>query len=182
MKDRKKTEAAEPEAPQAQGDDLQERVAELEGALKAKEEEAAANWERYLRERADLENQRKRFQKEKEDLLKYGNETLLTEILPAVDNLERALEHAGEGCDDSVTAGVRMTLSMLLSSLKKFGVSPIESAKGTAFDPTFHQAMAQVETAEVGPNAIVQEFQKGYMLNDRLLRPAMVSVAVAPKG
>lgn len=155
----------------------EERIARLEESLKAKEAEAAANWDKFVRERADLENVRKRFQKEKEDLLKYGHETLLLEILPAVDNLERALSHVSEeNCASAINEGVKLTLSMLVSSLKKFGVTPIEAA-GTPFNPDFHQAMTQVESDEHEPNNVVQEFQKGYMLNDRLLRPAMVSVA-----
>jgi len=155
---------------------------DLETALEEKTAEAAANWDKFLRERADLENLRKRFQKEKEDLLKYGNESLLLEILPVVDNLERALSHAsGEECSSAINEGVRMTLSMLLSSLKKFGVAPV-AAEGEPFDPAFHQAVGQVESAEVEPNRVVNEFQKGYLLNDRLLRPAMVTVTVAPKA
>jgi molecular chaperone GrpE len=158
-----------------------EGVTDLEKALEEKSAEAAANWDKFLRERADLENLRKRFQKEKEDLLKYGNENLVVEILPVVDNLERALSHvSGEECSSAVNEGVRMTLSMLMSSLKKFGVTPLTSA-GEPFDPNFHQAVGQVESADVEPNRVVQEFQKGYMLNDRLLRPAMVTVSVAPK-
>lgn len=155
-------------------------IVRLEAALAEKETEAKTNWDKFLRERADLENLRKRFQKEKEDLFKYGNENLIQEILPSVDNLERALEHAGDDNASAILEGVKMTLTMLLSALKKYGATPIE-AKGAIFDPGFHQAMAQVETADQEPNTVVQEFQKGYMLNDRLLRPAMVTVATAPK-
>ena len=151
----------------------------LEAALAEKETEAKANWDKFLRERADLENLRKRFQKEKEDLFKYGNENLIQEILPSVDNLERAMEHAGDDNGAAIIEGVKMTLSMLLASLKKFGVTSIET-KGAVVNSAFHQAMAQVETADQEPNTIVQEFQKGYLLNDRLLRPAMVTVAKKP--
>ena len=155
-------------------------LSKLEAALAEKEVEANANWDKFLRERADLENLRKRFQKEKEDLFKYGNENLIQEILPSVDNLERALEHATDDiCTSSINEGVRMTLNMLMASLKKFGVTPIET-KGAVFDSAFHQAMAQVETSDQEPNTVVQEFQKGYLLNDRLLRPAMVTVAKKP--
>jgi molecular chaperone GrpE len=171
-----------PVAPAEEAGIEQDPIKRLEAALAAKETEAAVNWDKFLRERADLENLRKRFQKEKEDLFKYGNENLIQEILPSVDNLERALEHAT--ADNSATAineGVQMTLNMLRAALKKFGVTPIET-KGAPFDSAFHQAMAQVETADQEPNTIVQEFQKGYMLNDRLLRPAMVTVATAPKA
>ncbi|NMC73198.1 MAG: nucleotide exchange factor GrpE, partial [Geobacteraceae bacterium] len=152
----------------------------LEEALAAKEAEAAANWDKYLRERADLENYRRRVQKDKEDLMKYGNECLLLEILPVLDNMERALSHASEESLSAVIEGVSLTRSMLLSVLKKFGVEPVE-AKGAVFDPAFHQAMCQIESADAEPNTVIEEFQKGYLLNDRLLRPAMVSVAAAPK-
>jgi molecular chaperone GrpE len=161
--------------------DPAERILQLEEALAAKEAEVAANWDKYLRERADLENYRRRVQKEKEDLMKYGNECLLAEILPVLDNMERALDHASEESLSAIIEGVNLTRSMLLSVLKKFGVEPIE-AKGASFDSAFHQAMCQVESNDVAPNSIIEEYQKGYLLNDRLLRPAMVSVAAAKKS
>jgi len=159
----------------------EERIKELEEALAAKGLEAAGNWDKYLRERADLENYRKRVQKEKEEILKYGNESFILEILPALDNLERAISHASDEAASAVIEGVKLTSSMLLSTLKKFGVTPLETPAGTPFDPAFHQAMGQVESADQEPNTVVSEFQKGYLLNDRLIRPAMVTVAVAPK-
>ena len=168
--------AAEPveaEETAAAGD---ERLKQLEESLAAKEVEAAANWDKFVRERADLENYRRRVQKEKEELLKYGNEALILEILPVLDNMERALAHSDEESQNAVVEGVRMTHTMLLGALKKFGVSPIDTGRGTAFDPAFHQAMCQVESDDLPPNVVVEEFQKGYLLNERLLRPAMVSV------
>lgn len=168
-------------AEEAAAADPAERLRRLEEALAAKEAEAAANWDKYLRERADLENYRRRVQKDKEDLMKYGNECLLLEILPVLDNMERALSHASEESLSAVIEGVSLTRSMLLSVLKKFGVEPVE-AKGAVFDPAFHQAMCQIESADAEPNTVIEEFQKGYLLNDRLLRPAMVSVAAAPKN
>lgn len=161
--------------------DPAERIQQLEEALALKEAEAAANWDKYLRERADLENYRRRVQKEKEDLMKYGNECLLSEILPVLDNMERALDHASEESLSAIIEGVNLTRSMLLSVLKKFGVEPIET-KGATFDSAFHQAMCQVESIDVAPNCVIEEFQKGYLLNDRLLRPAMVSVAASAKN
>jgi len=159
----------------------EERIRQLQDALAAKEAEAAANWDKYLRERADLENFRRRAQKDKEDLMKYGNECLLLEILPVMDNMERALSHASEESLAAVIEGINLTRAMLLGVLKKFGVEPVET-KGAAFDPAYHQAMFRIESADVAPNTIVEEFQKGYLLNERLLRPAMVSVAGAPKS
>ncbi|GFE57045.1 nucleotide exchange factor GrpE [Geobacter sp. AOG1] len=155
---------------------VDERLKQLEEALATKEAEAAANWDKFVRERADLENYRRRVQKEKEELLKYGNEALLLEILPVLDNMERALAHSGEESQNAVIEGVRMTHAMLLGALKKFGVSPIETGRGTVFDPAFHQAMCQVESDDLPANMVVEELQKGYLLNERLLRPAMVSV------
>jgi molecular chaperone GrpE len=152
----------------------------LEEKLTAKEKEASENWDRFLRERADLENYRKRVNREKEELLNYGNKSLIEEILPIIDNLERALAHASEDGLVALVEGIRMTHSMLLGSLKKFGVSPLEAA-GSPFDPAFHQAMAQVPTDEHAPNTVIEEYQKGYTLKERLLRPAMVTVSTPAK-
>ncbi|NJD91175.1 MAG: nucleotide exchange factor GrpE, partial [Geobacter sp.] len=149
---------------------------ELAAKLAAKEVEAAANWDKFLRERADLENYRKRVQKEKEEILKYGNESLITEILPAVDNMERALDHIDQESSDPIIVGIRMTLDMLTAALKKFGVVPIITEKGGEFDSALHQAMAQVES-DLPANSIAEVLQKGYTLNERLLRPAMVMVS-----
>lgn len=159
----------------------EDRIAQLEAALVAKEQEARENWDKLLRERADLENYKKRVSREKEELLNYGVKSLIEEILPVVDNLERALEHASEDGLPALVEGVRMTHGLLLTALKKYGVSAVEGSNGTPFDSAYHQAMSQVETADQAPNTIVQEFQKGYLLKERLLRPAMVSVACAPK-
>ncbi|MEI6704979.1 MAG: nucleotide exchange factor GrpE [Deltaproteobacteria bacterium] len=152
----------------------------LEEQLEAKSKEASENWDRFLRERADMENYRKRVNREKEELLNYGNKSLIEEILPIIDNLERALAHASEDGLAALVEGIRMTHGMLLSSLKKFGVSPLEAA-GSTFDPAFHQAMAQVPTDEHAPNTVIEEYQKGYMLKERLLRPAMVTVSTPSK-
>lgn len=157
-----------------------DRIKQLEEELARKDAEAAANWDKFVRERADLENFRKRAQRDKEDLLKYGNESLLQEILPVIDNMERALAHASEESMAAVIQGIELTLSMLQAAAKKFGVIPVE-AKGKMFDPAYHQAMTQVQSEEFAPNTVVEEFQKGYMLNDRLLRPALVSVSAGPK-
>jgi molecular chaperone GrpE len=172
--------AAAPAGEQAS--ETNERIKQLEEALAAKEAEAAANWDKFVRERADLENYRKRVQKEKEELLKYGNESLILEILPILDNMERALAHASEESQEGVVEGVRLTHGMLLATLKKFGVVPLEVDRGAAFDPALHHAVHQVESDELPPNTVSEVFQKGYLLNDRLLRAAMVVVAVSPKN
>jgi molecular chaperone GrpE len=157
------------------------RIHQLEEQLAAKEKECRENWDRFLRERADLENFRKRASREKEELLNYCTKSLIEEILPVVDSLERALGHVSEEGDSAVVEGIRMTHGMLVAALRKFGVTAVETA-AAPFDPAFHQAMSQVPTDQYPPNTVVQEFQKGYLLKDRLLRPAMVSVSAAPKG
>jgi molecular chaperone GrpE len=171
------TEATEETAPAAGAGDA---GVSIEEQLAAREKEARDNWDRFVRERADLENYRKRVNREKEELLNYGNKSLIEEILPIVDNLERALAHASEDGQAAVVEGIRMTHGMLIAALKKFGVTPVE-AVGAAFDPCFHQAMAQVPTDEHPPNTVVEEYQKGYLLKERLLRPAMVTVAAPAK-
>jgi len=165
------------ESPAAEGVEGADRIQELEELLAAKEAEAAANWDKFVRERADLENYRKRTQREKEELIKYGNETLIMEILPAVDNMERALDHLDPDNQDPVVVGIRMTLDMLVGALKKFGVTPVEAEKGGVFDSALHQAMGQIESSDYPAGSIAEVFQKGYLLNERLLRPAMVMVA-----
>lgn len=150
--------------------------------LAAARAEAQQKQELYLRAMAEMDNLRKRQQREKEDLTKFCNENILREILPVIDNLERAVEHAGEQAEVSgLLEGVEMTLNQFKSVLKKFGVEAI-NAKGERFNPDHHQAMGQLETRDVEANHVVQELQKGYILNSRLLRPAMVMVAKTPQN
>lgn len=187
MEPKDSEETAEPETAETvigeestPGADAPEAGMSLEEQLAAKEKEARENWDRFLRERADLENYRKRVGREKEELLNYGNKSLLEEILPVIDSLERALAHASDDGMGAVVEGIRMTHAMLLAVLKKFNVTPIE-AVGAPFDSAYHQAMAQVPTDQHETNTVVEEFQKGYMLKERLLRPSMVTVAAALK-
>jgi len=129
---------------------------------------------------ADFENYKKRAARDKEDWTKFANEDLLRTILPFIDNLERAVNHAQKVADTGVLIeGVRLTIQQILQSLNKFGLSSFQSV-GKPFDPTVHEAMLVVETDKHEPNQVVEEFQKGYLLNDRLLRPATVSVAAPP--
>ena len=153
----------------------------LEEQLAASRAEAEKNWDLYLRERADLENFRRRAQREKEDLSRFANENIIKEIIPVVDNLERAVAHARQesGDTEGLLQGVEMTLSMFAKALDKFGVTPF-NAIGDPFDPARHEAMGQLESAEHAPNTVVHEMQKGYLLSNRLLRPALVMLAKAP--
>ena len=161
-------------------EDRKEKEKGIEGLKKRLEEtekEAKDHYERLLRVAADFDNYKKRAAKEKEEWMKFANEDLLKAILPFIDNLERAVNHAEKVKDTGVMIeGVRLTVQQLLQILNKFGVSPIESI-GKPFDPTFHEAMLMVETDQHEPNQVVEEFQKGYLLNDRLLRPETVSVS-----
>ncbi len=153
----------------------------LEEQLAAAREEVQKNWDLYLRQRADMENLRKRAKKEKEDMARFGNENIIREIVPVLDNLERAVEHAKQenSGGETLLQGVEMTLNMFTKGLEKFGVKPFDSI-GETFDPSRHEAMGQLESADQEPNTVLQEMQKGYLLNDRLLRPALVMVAKAP--
>lgn len=162
-------------------EEIEKEMEELKIKLEEKEKEAKENYERMLRVAADLENYKKRALREKEEWEKFANEDLIKAILPFVDNLERAVNHAEKVEDANVLIeGVRLTLQQLHQTLNKFGVSPIESV-GKPFDPTIHEALLVVETDQHEPNQVLEEFQKGYFLNDRLIRPATVSVAKLPK-
>ncbi|PTL82909.1 nucleotide exchange factor GrpE [Vitiosangium sp. GDMCC 1.1324] len=136
--------------------------------------------ERALRATADLENFKKRAQKEKEEVQKFGSERLLKDFLPVVDNLDRALEAAQKSADfDSLRTGVEMTRKLFDTAFSKHGVKGF-SAAGQPFDPRLHEAMQQVESAAVPAGHVLYEAVRGYMLNERLMRPALVVVARAP--
>jgi molecular chaperone GrpE len=148
-------------------------LTELEEAKK----EALENYDRYLRISAEFDNYKKRVQKDRADLLNYGNERLIKELLPIVDSMERALNHVSNAEDsDAFVEGLKLIYEQLLVSLKKHGVESIESI-GQEFDPNFHEAMMKVESDTLDDNKVVEEFEKGYLLNGRLLRPSKVSIA-----
>ncbi len=156
-------------------------LAELKAALAVAEDKAAKNWDSYLRGVAELENQRKRGQRDLENALKYGAEKLLSDLLPVKDGLEMAIASLGDKPEAAaLRTGVDMTLKLLESALERQGVSEVSPAKGEAFDPEWHEAMATQESAEVPADRVLATVQKGYKLNGRLLRPARVLVARAP--
>ncbi len=132
--------------------------------------------DQYLRSRADFENFRKRVEKEKAEFYRYALADTLRDILPVLDNFERALEHEG---DADFKTGIEMIYKQLSDALTRAGLKPIDPA-GEPFDPSFHEAIARYETTEVDPHKVVDVLQKGYLLHDRLLRPALVRVSVAP--
>jgi len=149
------------------------------------EEEAKANYDRFLRVSAEFENYKKRSAREIEDFRKYANESLLKDLLPVIDNLERALSsmEADSAGTSTLGEGVKLTHKDILKVLERYGATPVE-AMGAEFDPCRHQALMMDESGQHPPNTVVKELQKGYMLKDRLLRPALVAVSAvtAPKG
>jgi molecular chaperone GrpE len=169
-------------------DDIQEQdtvaiQADVEEQLAAARADAEEYRDRMLRMAAELDNYKKRAAREQDELRKYATEGLIRQLLEVVDNLERAIASASAGNenDRSVVNGVAMTLTEIMKILEKHHVSPI-TALGEPFDPAFHQAMSQEEREDQPPNTVVQEYQKGYLIHDRLLRPAMVVVSKAPHG
>ena len=159
----------------------EKEVGELKKKLEEKEKEIKEHHDRLLRLAADFENYKKRAAKDKENWTKFANEDVIRAILPLIDNLERAVDHAQKVADTGVLIeGVRLTLQQILQTLNRFGLSSFQSV-GKPFDPTVHEAMLVVETDQHDPNQVVEEFQKGYLLNERLLRPATVSVSKSPE-
>ena len=137
---------------------------------------ADTNMDSYLRSQAEMENMKKRFQKDKQDLIKYGNETLTKQLLPVADNLEKALDHSeDENSIEALREGVDLTLKGLMNVLEKAGVEVVE-AVGAPFDPNFHEAVSEQADGRAAPGTVLKELQKGYLLNQRLIRPAMVIV------
>jgi len=159
------------ESDTADVDDLRRQIAE-------KTAEAAEHYDRFLRERAELENFKKRMQRDRAEALRFACEPLLRELLPIIDNLERALEHGAQS-GESLVEGVRLVHKGLLDALSRNGAQRIE-ALGQPFDPARHQAIATAATTECEPNVVVAQHHTGYLLHDRLLRPAMVTVSTRP--
>lgn len=158
----------------------EEEIKRLTSELVIRTKEAEDNHGRFLRACADLENYKKRAEKEKVESISFANESLISEILPVLDNFERALSHAKEENLESLTKGVRLIIEQMYPVLKKFGLQEIK-AVGERFDPAVHHAISQEDTTQAEPETVVREFQKGYYLKGRLLRPAMVAVAKAPE-
>jgi molecular chaperone GrpE len=157
---------------------LQEaELEELRAKLEAKDKESVENKELYLRSRADLENYKVRAAKERAELMRHANDKIIGEFLSILDNMERALEHSETSNDvESLAKGVQLIHDNMISQLATMGLKPVE-AVGAQFDPNVHEAISHEEDANNKPGTVIREFKKGYFLNDRLLRPATVSVA-----
>jgi molecular chaperone GrpE len=158
-------------------------IEELTKKLEDAEKRADDYYDRLLRASAEFENYKKRISREMRDTIKYANEQIIKEMLVIVDNLERAIDAvpAAEKEGNPLLQGVHLTLNELLKQLEGHAVIPIQSL-GEVFDPTFHQAMLQEEVDDKPPNTVIREMQKGYMIHDRLLRPALVGVSKASKN
>ncbi|MGH7236120.1 MAG: nucleotide exchange factor GrpE [Nitrospiraceae bacterium] len=153
---------------------------EVEQALAAKDEEAKALQDKYLRLAAEFENFKRLTQRDQREYYRFANESLLKELLPIIDNLERAIRSSKERPgNDGLIQGVELVLKQCLETLAKFGVRPMNSV-GEPFDPSRHQAVAHVESEDASGKIVVEEYQRGYLLHDRILRAAMVAVADVP--
>lgn len=168
------TDALEQEdTPKSEVELLQEQI------LQAKEE-AAENYDKFLRTTAEFENFRRRTEKERSDLLRFGAERLMKDMLPVLDSFEQALPKDGIQSDynsEEFLKGMQLVWKQLSEVMLKNGLEPIQ-AKGALFDPNFHQGIQRVESSEVDQEMVGEEYAKGYQLHDRLLRPSMVSVKV----
>jgi molecular chaperone GrpE len=171
--------ASKEEPEERTGPSRQELIDTLEKAREA----ANAARDRMLRALADADNQRKRLAKEKQEIIKYNQEQLLRDLLPPLDNLERTVAHIPTDSDDpaiqSLQEGVTMVLRQFEEILARYELRGF-SAVGLPFDPALHEALNRVEDSEVEPGTVMSEMHKGYMLHDRLLRAALVTVACTP--
>lgn len=149
--------------------------------LAAAEQERKEIYDRLLRVSAEFENYRKRSARETENFKKFANESFVKELLPVADDMERAIASSGQD-SHPILDGVKIILEKLLKILDSFGVKALESAVGKVFDPGFHEAAMLEESEEYPENTVIREFQKGYLLHDRLLRPATVVVSKAKKN
>jgi molecular chaperone GrpE len=174
--DEVKAAAGAPETPPTI-DETPRTIEALQAQLAEKDREIAELKDKYLRALADFENARKRIRQQSEESVRLQRENLLRDLLPIVDNLERAVGAAqGGGNGQSIVEGVQMVLASLLDYLRVQGVTPIE-AKGKLFDPRLHEAVDHVESPHHEPNVVVEEMHRGYAAGDRILRPARVAVA-----
>jgi molecular chaperone GrpE len=163
------------ESPGGEGEEG--TVAEEKGELETARQEATDNYDKFLRVYAEFENYKKRMEKDKADFLKYANEELIKELLAVIDNLERAVAQAKEKAEPvSLIQGVEMILKQMKDILEKNGLREVQ-ALGEPFDPNFHEAMMHEIAEEHEENTVIDELQKGYVLRDRLIRPALVKVS-----
>lgn len=170
-------ETAENNDEDAAVDGVQDKVDDDVNELEKAQQEAEKAKDTMLRLAAEFENYKRRMERERSIALKYAEESLVKELLPAIDNLERAIEQGKESHNvEDLLAGVELTHKGLMAALEKFEVAPMESI-GEPFDPNHHEALAMEESDDMDANSVLKEFQKGYKYKDRLIRPAKVVVA-----
>jgi len=164
--------------PQSEEQDVAEMAAEAEADMAVLQEELNVARDQALRTQAEMQNLRRRVERDVENAHKYGMEKLVGELLPVVDNLERAIAaiDSDSGDHSAITEGVQLTLKSFQDVLMRFKVEAVDP-HGQPFDPELHQAMSMVPNPDVEPNTVIEVFQKGYTLHGRLVRPAMVVVA-----
>jgi len=165
------------EAPEEKIARLKKELAEKERGLMEKTKEAADNYDRLLRVAAEFDNSKKRASREREEYIKYANEELIKELLPVIDSCERAIK-AAKTSDriEVIVEGLDLIFKQLYSVLEKRGLAHIEAAD-RPFDPKYHEAVMTVSESDHQENTVVEELQRGYTLNDRVIRPSMVKVA-----
>lgn len=145
--------------------------------VKEVQETADKNFDLYVRSQAEIDNLKKRSQKEKAELCKFSNESLIKKLLSVGDNLEKAIAHSeNDNSLDALREGVELTLKGLMDTLEREGLESVK-ALGEPFDPSFHEAVSELQDNSAKPGTVIQELQKGYILNHRLIRPAMVIVS-----
>lgn len=167
------TETAAPESAALSSSELEK--------LKAAAAKADENWDKFLRAAADLDNYRKRVAREKEELARFTAERVVTALLPALDNLERALDAAQQqGDQTALIEGIQQVHSQFRRTLEEFGLKEVAAHAGHPFDPNLHEAVSQAPSAEQPEGHVLEQLQRGYKLADRLLRPARVVVSKGP--
>lgn len=150
----------------------------MEAELASAREEAKSHYEKLLRAMADFENYRKRVERDKQDLVRYSNEELIRELLSVLDHLDQAMSHIKQSSNDeakNLALGVELVGKQLVGALEKFGLKGVD-AVGEMFDPKLHEALQMVDAEDKAPGTIVEQHRRGYVLNGRLLRPALVDV------
>jgi molecular chaperone GrpE len=158
-----------------------EKAVKKESSETTSPDELAELNDKYLRLYSEFENYKKKMSRDKEELVKYANESLIYEFLPSIDNLETALKHVDDDTSKGLVEGVEMTLREMYRVLEKFGLQSIET-EGKKFDPEFHHAMSQVERDDIDENTVVEELRKGFKYRDKILRASMVTVSMKPSG
>ena len=181
-KEKKKVETPAPrETTEKMAEEIKpEGEKDMAVALEEAKNKLQESEDKLLRLAADFDNTRKRLEREREISLKYAEENILKELLPGIDNIERAMDQGREtNSMESLLKGVELTRNGLLATLEKYGVKAID-AIGQPFDPNIHEALAMEATEEMEPNLVLREFQRGYLYKDRLLRPSKVIVSKLP--